>query len=462
MFFQQGGGSWVSNMVMDQAAAEQEARRRQMARAWERYNGIFPNSLKETKSDPKGKDNVKINFARWLVNTGVSFLFGQGVTFEVDGDAKSDANQWLADCWQANKIGTLLHKVGINGGVTGHCFIKVIDAKPFPRLVNLDPEFVTPIWAADDFEKVEEWRTEWTGIENGQAVAFRQVMTPEAGGQSWTILDQQSRGDNAAWVTTDSNVWPYSWAPIFQCQNMPCPNAFFGLADLEADVLDGNESLNFIFSNLNRIIRMHAHPKTWARGVGAGEIDFAVDKLTVIPSETGELKNLEMQSDLSSSLEFARKLKEIFHEVTSVPEIAAGKFENVGQLSGLAMKILYGPILRLTGTKKLFYGEMMEELSRRLLEMKDRNARHRVKSQWPEILPEDVIELAGAALTKQQAGVSQDTTLSEMGYDPEVEKKKREAEQADAAALGDSLLSSFEKGALPGQGGPGGNADANR
>jgi len=50
---------------------------------------------------------------------------------------------------------------------------------------------------------------------------------------------------------------------------------------------------------------------------------------------------------------------------------------------------------------------------------------------------------ANAALLEQQVGVSRDTLVKSLGYDPEIERAQREAGSAE---LGDQLLSAFERG----------------
>ena len=72
-----------------------------------------------------------------------------------------------------------------------------------------------------------------------------------------------------------------------------------------------------------------------------------------------------MQSDLTSSLAYYARLKEALHEVSRVPEVATGKLESTGALSGVALQLLYGPLVQATEAKRLTYGEMLTELNLR-------------------------------------------------------------------------------------------------
>ena len=441
----------VSQSVSDQVAVEALQRRMRIKKAWDRYNGIYPKPLKETKGDPLGDDNITLNLCRLVVDTSAFFLFGKGVTFEVESDADDAAQTWLDECWAENDSASLLLDLALNGGVSGDAFLKIQQPGPgrdYPRIMTLDPANVSAIWAPDDYQNILEYRVEWSALEpnSRKIVAYRQVITPENG--FWHIADYESRGDAKGWTLVSEEDWRYRFAPIFHAKNRPAPNSYYGTADLEDDVIDANEDYNRTVSSTQRTIRHHAHPKTWGRGLRAADLDMSPDSVTLIQSQTGELKNLEMQSDLSASREFAKELKEAFHQIASVPEIAAGKFDAIGQLSGLALSILYGPLIRLTETKEVLYGEMLVKLNRALLEMRAAGSRDKVSLKWPQILPKDPKAEADAALSKQAAGVSRATTLAEMGYDPDDEADKVSEEKQTAADMGESLLTNFERGGM--------------
>ena len=451
MWFGNQGNQAVAQAISDQVSAEQFARRKRIATAWKRYMGQFEPPLKATKNDPQGKDNITLNLARFVVNTSAFFLFGLKTDFQVNQEKEGADTDWLKECWKQNKKGILLLDAAINGGVSGDVFLRVKEPKVAggtPRVINLDPANVDVTWAPDDVEDVTKIVNQWNAADG---TIYRQTFTPN--GSAWHIEEAHCPPRASAFVIDRETDWPYPWSPIFHAKNLPCPNSYYGTADLEEDVLDANDDFNFSLSNTARILRTHAHPKTWGRGFNSSQIDLSVDSLTIFDSDQAEMHNLEMVSDLSSSREFSHDLKQAFHQITNVPEIVAGKLDNVGQLSGLAMQILYGPIIRLTGTKQLPYGDLLETLSGCLLQMRPAcaNTVYAVETQWPEILPKDAQTEATTALAKQQAGVSKDTALSEMGYDPEAEAKKTAEEAKTAQQLGADMLSQFEKGGLNGQ-----------
>ena len=434
----------IDQHVQETAATEELMRLQQYRAAWEVYYGHHVRQLAATKSDAQARDNVIVNYARVIVDKGVAFLFGQDVTFELDETQHTTEEKWLDDCLLANGGLVLFQKLATNGGVCGHAFAKLWPAQPglrFPRVIVLDPAMVRVRWDPEDIERVVQYVISWTAIDpdRGKNVQYRQLIDRD--GERWTITDQISH-ESGPWQTRSTEPWPWPWPPVVDCQNLVAPNEYYGLSDLPEDVQQLNNNVNFVLSNLNRIIRYHAHPKTWGKGFKAAEMDISVDGTITLPNPAAELHNLEMQSDLSASISVFNDLREALHEVASVPEIAAGKLERVGALSGLAMQILYQPLVEKTEKKRRTYGAMLVEMARRLLEMGGHGPDNHAVLHWPEMLPSNILEERQVALIDRDLGVSRDTLISRLGYDPDLERQKRETE---AAALADQMLGAFDR-----------------
>jgi hypothetical protein len=163
----------------------------------------------------------------------------------------------------------------------------------------------------------------------------------------------------------------------------------------------------------------------------------------VLPSPDAELHNLEMLSDLSSAIEFYKRLKEALHEISQIPEVALGKLESTNGLSGLALQILYQPLLEKTDTKRQLYGEMLVDLNRRMLEVGGYGADNFTEIHWKEMLPKDQKETRETALIDGQLGVSDDTLLMQLGYDPDLEREKS---ALNTERLAGKLLRNFDSG----------------
>lgn len=429
-------------MWMEGWTTEERKRQERWQAAWNAYFGDTPDTLKVKVNQPD--DNVKINYARMIVNTGVSFLFGKPLQWELDSgsDERTPAEQWLDDCVRVNGGALLWQKLAINGAVCGHTFVKIVPgAGQYPRLILLSPEYVTVVCDPDDKDLVYRYVIQYTARgKDGERVDTRQMI--ERDNNRWTIVDKRSI-NGGEWQVIGESVWSYQWPPIIDCQNLPSPNEYYGIADIEEDVLGLNRVINFTMSNLQRIIRFHAHPKTWGSGFNAKELRAGVDETLIFTNPDASLHNLEMQSDLTSSIDYYQRLKEALHETACVPEVATGKLDNIGQLSGVALAILYQPILDRTEQKRLTYGALIVELFRRLLEMAGFGEQNLIVLIWPKLLPENRMEELQAALLAKELGVSSDTLLREAGYDPDAEREKRDD---DGQQLGEQLLTAFERG----------------
>ncbi len=427
--------------LLDLLGRDEQSRIEVVRKRWEAYYGKMKPALKVREGQVD--DNVRINYARMIVDKGISFLFGKDVRFEIDEVEETEAEQWLDAVWSYNRRMSLLQNVALTGGVAGHVFIKIIPNRPYPRLVIVDPETVTVSLAPDDAQQVLRYQIAYTSIDpkSKKPIGVRQVI--ERDGIQWRIVDQIGDLENLSWSTVNEAVWMYDFSPIVDCQNLPAPGEFWGQSDLEDDVLEIVRAINFIASNTARIIRFHAHPKTWGRGFMAKDLRIGVDETIVLPGENAELHNLEMQSDLASSLRYLDMLRQALHEISRVPEVAAGNLERVGNLSGVALQVLYQPLIEKTNTKRLLYGNMLVELNRRLLAIGGYGADLYTAIHWQNILPSDPMQERQAALIDMQLGVSQDTLMMRLGYDPELERQKREASGTE---LGEQILSAFDRG----------------
>lgn len=478
--------------------ASNQVRAVAVANAWTAYHGRFQAThlVKRTQVD----DNVRLNFTRMVVDQGVSFLFGKPLTLSIDGadvdddanpadsDSESDAGaaavptdpeEWLEKALAANGGMVGLQKLGLNGAVSGHPFVKIEPANPernghpYPRVVLLEPGTVEVETEVDDHERVERYvisypvrlpsskdlalyrqvveRTNYVAVDGDAleaAVAPVELLADPATEvqRGWRILEQISSDQGRSWVPIDRVVWPFPWAPILDCQNLVDPTTYYGLPDVDADLIAMNRAVNFVVTNINRILRFHGHPKTWGRGFTADQLRIAVDETIVLPHKDAELKNLEMASDLSAALEFYRELKAALLEIQRTPNLNPDKLSSLGAITGIALQILYQPLIEKTESKRGTYGQLLVDLASRLLELGGFGAGVRPTIHWPELVPDDPMSQAQTLTVHGELGVSKRTILEKLGYDPDVEAERRREEAADAQAMGQQMLTAFDQG----------------
>lgn len=397
----------------------------------------------------KPDDNLRINFYRYIVDKGVSFLFGKDLTWQIQEGADTPAEVKLAAVWLANRKMSFLHNVALNGGKFGHVFVKLVprDGQP-TRLVNLDPALIRPFWNPDDLADVLYYKIEYEALTPEGQVFKKQLITRSDAGTTWEIVNYEKRGTSYAdWQQVSAETWPYPFAPIVDWQNLPDPNTYFGQPDIST--CDEQDTINFAGSNIKRILRFHGHPKTWGSGFRAKELEIGPDELVILPSAEAKLQNLEMQSDLASSLGFFDRMRNLFLRTHRIPDFDPAQV-NVGALSGFALKILYGDLLELTETKRRTYGDGLVELNRRLQILEGIPNPQPTKLTWQSPLPENKQEQSTELQTEQNLGViSKQTTAQQLGLDWETEQARLQEEALQGNSIGAQLLNAFNRGAAP-------------
>jgi hypothetical protein len=392
---------------------------------WDYYLGQHRENIK--RKEGQANDNVTLNWSYKVVNAGVGFLFGKPVTFELDESReRSKAELYLDEVWADDPAGGFVQSVFLkslaqNGGVCGTAFVRIYPpvASGRPRLVNINPEIVDVITNPDDVTDITAYHLVWPVMREEKKVWKRHRIERGEAKDFWTIT-AELYGSNGEWAADPSTgsggveEWPYDFAPIFHCQNLILANSVWGLSDLkDADL---NDAINFVTSNVNRIIRFHAHPRTIGTGFAANQLQTtAVDQFWAIPGENAKVFNLEMGSDLASSRQHKADLEEAFHQVTDIPRLDPSSV-NLGALSGFALRILYGPLLTKTADKRGTYGGMLQQINRALLVMRGFPADAPTNVVWQDPLPAAGEERARIAQVLIDSGADREQAYKIAGY----------------------------------------------
>jgi hypothetical protein len=385
------------------------------------------------------------------------------------------AQDALDAVWNANGGDTLLRKWATNGAIFGHAYLRIIpdglahQGQPLPRLVNLDPMRMSVVCDPDDVERATEYRLTWPitlpdpNDPNGKRRDAEKRLifcwanfdptAPPTTPQQWTITEQvklkgsdtaataAGQDSEAGWQTTNEELWPYPFSPIVDCQNLPEPNVYYGSPDLAPDLIQLNKQINFAKSNMNRILRFHGHPKTYGTGFMAAQLETNVDGVIVLPNPDAKLQNLEMQDDLGAASAFVQSLMGDMDELSNVPAVAFGRQESMpsGDVSGVAIRLRFMPLLEHTSLKQGLYGPALEKANHRLLVIMGKGDQWHVACNWPDPMPVDEASAAanGAALIAM--GVSKDTVFRKLGLDPKTELAKSRAEKKSNVAAAQSM-----------------------
>jgi hypothetical protein len=287
--------------------------------------------------------------------------------------------------------------------------------------------------------------------------------------------------------------WEYSFPPILHWQNLPDPEGAYGLSDIEG-IDQAQDRLNFINSNISKIIRFFAHPMRWGKNVEKKDLlDSGPDKWLRFTGETAAVGQLDAIGDLVSSRNFAIDIRQALFDISRTQDMSNLLLKS-GQLTDFGLHVAMWDALNKNETKRELYGDAILELNRRLLAFRqegqgedraeyidlvyranklpiflDRlayfgstygtcyikivpdgiefDASDTDSIIWPDPLPIDSIAQTNALVQQVGAGlVSRETAARELGRDWETEEERMNTTAVSQTNVGAELLKSFNQG----------------
>jgi hypothetical protein len=445
--------------------------RAELRAAWDAYAGAFAGPLEPLAGQPNL--NVLANRCGSIVRTGVDFLFGPVLKIQTQAGAAAQAI--LDATWgDDDKRMTTLSKSRINGGAYGHVFVKIVtprNKKPMsaenpPRIVVQNPEQYTVETDPDDCELVTRYICTWSAYDaGGNPVLKRQTTTridPDDDDDSVAAgEDADTRWEIQNWIKADGTgddgpgswemdgpvmLWPYPFAPIVDWQNYPNPNDHWGARDVDDSVVNLNRALHLVESNTASVMYSQGHPWPFIIGADAGGITPTPGTITELPAGAS-VTQLNAAGDIPAMQGFAAQIRSDMDEASSTPGVATGRMSELpkGAMSGITVRLLYGPRIMRTEHERRLYGQGIRAVCRAALVLcgQETAAEDEVDLVWQDPLPQDDLAMAQMALTLQQLGVSDHSIYALIGlnYDTEQEYKATEAKDAMKAAM--------QGGALP-------------
>lgn len=441
---QQGKNQTLASAPPTQA---DNKRRQSMTLAWKAYRGELQDPLKIDKDQPN--DNVKANRCSPIVDKGTSFLFGSVLKIEC---AASEQQQFVDALWgDDDDQMTLLCDMAMNGAICGTDYVKLIpspDPGGCPRIVLLNPMLLRIISDPEDCTLVLAYIIEYpksADMNKRQVIARvdpNSDLTTLGNADmkdTWTITTYVSKGNNENWYQVgEIEDWPYPFPPIFHCKNLPNPNEAYGTPDLTSDLIEMNKVLNFMLSNISRIIKYHGHPKTVITGIrSSAQIKTAPDEVLVLEAPDSKAEILAAMENFNGLLSVVADLRSDMDEQSRVCAVALGRLESLpkGNISGVALQLLFQPLIEKTTIKRRLYGRHIRDITRAALVLggqisADQWLTYQVDLHWQNLLPVDDLAAAQTAVLLQQIGVSDSTVMQQLGYNADDEASKRQSEDA--------------------------------
>jgi hypothetical protein len=450
--------------ILPELSDDERKRLRELHLARKAYKGDWKGrqALKVGMNEPD--DNVNVNRCGPIVDKGASWLANKEIKLQVMNGAGTDSGPVAAQDYLMAAIGniddfmTLVTNIKISGGVAGHAFAKLVPSArkgQYPRIIALDP---ANVWVeadpedcntADRYNIMYDWRNPadpenpWQKRQVIERNDPDDVMEPDPDGgtheDTWTITsyvrpkpkDVGGHIPSVAWtIQGEPEVWQHDWSPIHDCKNLPSECSYYGTPDITPDLIHLNEVLNRVLSYIAKICRLHGHPWPWTAGVEARAIQIAPGNVLCLPDPNAKLELAEAHGDLVNMMHFADSLRSDMDELSRVPGVALGRIDVLprGNLPGTAMELLFQPLIEKTTHVRRLYGGLIRSLCEHILELGDFPGLT-VNLVWPNLLPIDDTAAAQTGTLLMTLGVSQDTILQELGYDPDIEAAKTAHEQ---------------------------------
>lgn len=435
--------------TLNNATEERRLLTESFTKAEKYYEGIQPKPL---AVDEDGiDDNVIINITKQAVDRTLSFLFPSPFRLVTDPARENTPEEALLnDTLDANGGPMFWDGVAYNGALAGHNFVRVLPVDPdneknpeFPRLLNYAPGSVIAYWKADDKDKVLWYEVKWSALGDN----YLQDIRRSDDGNSWLIDTYiQRKGTGRFELTGDQEVWPYRLSPIVDWPHIPMTNKYYGKSEVTIDQTQLNDSINRTASDISRILRFHAFPKTIGIGLNAEDIQqTAIDGFWTTENPEANIFNLEMRSDLASSMTMLQYLSDA-HLAQARVVIMRGTVKDFQRVTNTGIRAVFLDMIAKNQLLRASYGEAIQRIAQRILLLGGYQP-IRPDVMWPDPLPTDDTEAINTlAIERNLNIVSHETASKKRGYDWEEEKSQLEEE----------MNLEFLKPAVPPAGGGGG------
>lgn len=430
---------------------EQVKRMEAIADRWRYYNGDHDRQLADQKDGHD--DNIIINDIEVISDKLAAFLMGDGVTFDAGGDdQRTDSDEAIEDLWEMNRGQILQTELALAGVIEGHLAVlltpptdeagNIVDG--LPRLTRLKQKHFAAFWDPFDMQKVLWYRLQSGNLRRDYVrglVGKGDRTVDHHNAPVWSVVEWRLKTDNSMalfgkeggkWLLQSVTPWLFPWPPIVDWQNLPAPNSYYGKSDLDGPI-ELNDALNFIISNLNRIVKHYADPKTIGIGFKVSElVATQVGGFYTVNNKDAKIFNLEMQSDGDLARWLAEIISMSLWQSGSVVDPQTIK-DQLGRLTNFGLRVMFTDTTVKINKKRLLYGEGFEMINKYSLILAGQEAPDRINTIWPDVLPEDEkTEAETLGLDMDRGAISRRTYQERRGYNPEREDDRIEEEREAA------------------------------
>jgi hypothetical protein len=341
--------------------------RDQTATRWARYQKFwrYYEGFHHLQALDDGDAKTVFNYCASVVDKSVTWLQGSnGWTVELPKGNERLAKA-INEVWSRNKRDTLFERLTLCGSVCGDTYLMVTvrssdnNGKTLPKdkwrvvITPLRPEYCHPTWTnAGGDAKLKSCMVQYPqyGTYKGAAYQLYTVyITPEG--------FQEFYND----VKADPQDNLFGLVNIVHIPNKLSATSPFGLSDLE-HLVNINVNFNKVTDKIDAIIDYHAEPTTVIFGARVSNLEKGSNRVWSNLPVDAKVENLQLSTDLAATYAYREGLKEEMHQLSETPAVAFdSKNISVTNTSGLAMQMMFQPLIEKTNRKRRTYGKGLVE-----------------------------------------------------------------------------------------------------
>lgn len=371
-------------MVMsDYLTAQDKERIQGYNHRWNFYEGFHWEDI-----DLIDKPQITKNYCRPFVDKFVAFEFSKGFTISVpyeednDPETPQDVTNFLNDVWDNHNDRLMFAiEMGQTKSVTGEAWVQVKLEKPtdenwkdpfgeYPegriRIINMSPKHMFPEYDPHDMTKLTKLTVMYPiKVLDKTLITKKPVTRTKVFKTVWT-----DKNITISETGEEERVIPNSYGviPFVHIKNYPLASSPRGMSDLE-DIIPLNVELNLKNSDISEIIDYHSAPVTVVYGANISSLEKGANKMWGGLPTDAKIENLTMNTDLGASINYAESTKQAIHEIGCIPQNALGDIQAISNTSGVALQIMYMPLLERTRIKRLGSNDGIQKINKLVLLM---------------------------------------------------------------------------------------------
>ncbi len=420
-----------------------------ISKAWRYYEGDHD---KFFVPDSRGVDfNVTVNITSQAIDKMVSFFAPETPRIVVQGGedrlgslttVTKSASQLLVDTlWEENDEDEFIQDLAQSGFISGHSFVKVTNPNDgLPKFNILDPRNVTIFWNINNQKQILYYRLTWKVSTDTSIIqdiipnwlfANDNLVDPPDVLAGWTLIQYEVKTGKFKQIGISDWLFPFS--PIVAWKNSPSAHKVYGLSDLRH--LNLNDTLNFIKGNTNKILYHHGGPQTIVTGAALDDAEkkkSGVSTIMEFPDPNTKVYNLELKSDLKSSLEMSKDIQAAFFGQTRVVDMSQIR-DNLARVTNFGVRMIHGDMLDMITARRKVYGKGISRITQiaAFLAGNEGLLDEKVDVIFSDPLPVDRLSEVNALATEVEiSSLSQQTIAHDLRRDFGTEIMNLEEEEA--------------------------------